>query len=209
VVLSESEAKIHERINGERQVQELIDLAGLGDFETCRILYDLLARGIIHEIRPDPTKRTEASGPRAKASPALWHALTALVIVGAAASVATMGLNPLNRLPPTHADPILDEVLSAITRSHVNQIDEAIQVYYLQKRFYPDDLAELTRGRLISGKTLRDAWGRALGYVVEDGGYRIVVYGPDGEERKDLSFSRPSHAAARPGPRNAGPVGGQ
>jgi hypothetical protein len=191
VVMSDKEAKVYEKIDGQRTVQELIDRAGLGDFETCRTLYDLLARGIVQEIYPDAGRPATPTAPRAKASPILWSTLTALLLLGAAASAVTMGLNPINRLPPAHSDPLFDELRAAITRSHVQRLDEAIQVYYLEKRFYPDDLSELARGHLVGPEALRDAWGRELGYQLEDGGYRIVVYGPDGRERPGLSLRRP------------------
>src|SRR5262249_46449634 len=157
--------------------------SGLGDFETCRVLYDLLARGLIRELRREAPRRAEASAARRTISPAFWTALSALVILGASLSAVRMGYNPINRLPPAYEDPLLGEILTAITRSRVARVDEAIQVYYLQKGFYPDDLAELTRGHLVGGSALRDAWGRSLEYVPLSGGYRLLV--PD---RADLSL---------------------
>ncbi len=207
VVMSDKEAKVYEKIDGQRTVQELIDRAGLGDFETCRTLYDLLARGIVQEVYPETGRPATASAPRAKASPILWNTFTALLLLAAALSAVTMGLNPINRLPPSHSDPLLDEILAAITRSHVQRLDEAVQVYFLEKRFYPDDLSELARGNLVGPEALRDAWGRELGFRLEDGGYRIVVYGPDGRERPDLSLERPAKRPVMP-PAAGPPAGG-
>jgi len=195
LVMSDREAKVYEKIDGFRTVQELIDVGGLGDFETCRILYDLQARNIISEVKSEkPSKVADRIAPRKKASPVLWYALTFLLFAAAAASAATMGLNNVNLLPPAHEDPVLEEVLTAITRSHVQRLDEAIKAYYLQKRFYPDDLAELTRGRLIGEAALKDAWGRSLGYEPGEDGYKVLVYGPDGQIRQDLSVE---HSGSR------------
>jgi hypothetical protein len=192
VVMSDYEAKVYEKIDGSRSVQQLIDLAGLGDFETCRILYDLMAREIIREVRLNsPGEVVVRSVPRPQISPLLWHALTAMVLMAAMASAATMFFNPFNRLPPAHQDPVLNDVLSAITLSHVRRLDEAIQVYYLQKRFYPDDLSELIRGRLIEEGTLTDAWGRKLSYESKSDGYRVIVMDAQGREKPDLSLTSP------------------
>ena len=191
LVMSDREAKVYERIDGSRSIQEVIDLAGLGDFETCRILYDLQARGIISEVRAESSRRAAGRlAPRSKASPVLWQVLSALVFAAAIVSAATAGYNRLNRLPPAHEDPVLQSVLAAITRSHVQRLDEAIQVYFLQKSFYPDDLAELIRGRLIGETAIKDAWGRNLAYEPAKNGYKVVVYGPDGQVREDLSLDR-------------------
>jgi len=198
VVVSETEARVYECTDGILSVQELIDRSGLGDFETCRTLYDLLARGLIREIMPGSTRRAAPALVRSTFSPLLWRALTAVVVLAAAVSFATMGFNPLNRIPPAHPDPLLDKVLTAITRSHVKRVDEAIQVYYLQKGFYPDDLAELINGRLVTRGALKDAWGRGLGYLPDEGGYRIVVYAEGGRERADLSVERHNRGGSRP-----------
>jgi hypothetical protein len=205
LVMTDREARVYGFVDGERNVQELIDRGGLGDFETCRILYDLLARGIIQEVRPSAAARpVPAPAPRAAASPALWRALAALVLAAAGVSAVTMGFNPLNRLPPAHRDPLIEQVRTSVTRSHVRRVDEAVQVYFLQKGFYPDDLSELIKGRLVGREAVTDAWGRSLGYFPEDDGYRIVVYGPEGEAREDLSLERgPRGPARRGGPRAA------
>jgi len=196
IVVSSQEARVYAAVDGEGTVQEIIDRSGLGDFETCRILYDLLARSLIREVRLEAPRRAEAAAPRREVSAAFWSALTLMLLVGAAVSALAMGRNPLNRLPPAHEDPLLSGILTSITRSRVQTVDEAIQVYFLEKGFYPDDLAELTRGRLVSGAALQDAWGRDLEYSVVQGGYRLGV-----TERADLSIDhRPKSAPGKPRP---------
>jgi len=190
VIVSALEAKIYEAVDGRITVQEQIDRSGLGDFETCRILYDLLARGLIREIHSGPSKRADTSIPRREVSPAFWSALILVLFLGAGYSAFRMGHNAVNRLPPAYEDPLLQEVLTSITRSRVERVDEAIQIYYLEKKFYPDDLAELTRGNLVGGSALRDAWGRELEYALLDGGYRIRV-----KDRKDLSIDHRTRPA--------------
>jgi uncharacterized protein DUF4388 len=201
VVISAQEAKVYDAVDGQRTVQEVIDRSGLGDFETCRVLYDLLARGLIREIRREAPRRAEPAVSRQQVSPGFWTALSVLLLAGAAFSAVRMGYNPINRLPPAYEDPLLGQLLTSITRSRVERVDEAIQVYYLQKGFYPDDLAELARGHLVGASALKDAWGRSLEYVPLGGGYRLLV-----PERSDLSLE---HHSKVPSPaRKAGDAGG-
>ncbi|HXI02342.1 MAG TPA: DUF4388 domain-containing protein [Candidatus Saccharimonadales bacterium] len=196
IVMSEPEAKVYQSLDGKNNVQDLIDQAGLGDFETCRILYDLLTRGIIREVAAEPYQRTDVAPARPLISSAIWGILTFLVFAAALISAGTMYLNPLNRLPPSHMDAQLDQILTEITRSHVQRLDEGIQIYYLQQGQYPAHLSELEQRGIVPATALRDAWGRELGYQRSGNGYRIIVYGPGGEERQGFGLE---HGAAGTG----------
>jgi hypothetical protein len=190
--MSDVEARVYGNIDGELTVQDLIDRAGLGDFETCRILYDLLTRGIIKAVRAEAARKMEPA-PRGPAiTSVFWSLLSLLVFLGALASLWTMGKNPLNRLPPAYVDPQLDEILTAITRSHVQRLDDAIQIYYLQQGQLPAHVSELQQQRTVETRTLKDAWGNPLGYERSGQGYRILVFGAAGGERPDLTIERPS-----------------
>ena len=45
--LSAEEERIYRKVDGARTVQAIIDATGLGEFEVCRILFDLLNRNIV------------------------------------------------------------------------------------------------------------------------------------------------------------------
>lgn len=208
LVMSDTEAKVYGDIDGKLTVQDLIDRGGLGEFETCRILYDLLIREIIREVRTEAPPRPEPVVRRRGLSSSFWSLLSAMVILVAAASAVTMGRNPLNRVPPAHMDPQLEQILIAITRSHVQRLDEAIQIYFLRQGQLPAHISELEQKQIVAGRTLKDAWGRDLGYERTAAGYRIVVYGPEGEEREDLTLERPSALSGGPSAGRAGSLGG-
>ncbi len=190
IVMSETEARVYASIDGLLSVQDLIDRAGLGDFETCRILYDLLTRGIIREVHADQARRAEPVVRQPAVTSTLWNFLIFLLFIAAGASALTMGRNPINRLPPAHTDPQLDQIQTAITRSHVQRLDEGIQIYYLQLGEYPAHLGELEERRIVSAETLKDGWGREVGYERGPNGYRILVTDSAGSERQDLGLSR-------------------
>ena len=73
-----------------------------------------------------------------------------------------------------------------------------MQIYYLQKGFYPDDLRDLVRGRLVPDSTLSDPWGRSFGFISLTDGYRIIAYDPGGVENPIRSVVRGRVPAAEP-----------
>src|SRR5437867_4042654 len=57
IIVSAQEARIYGAVNAVLTVQQHIDRSGMGDVETCRVLYDLLARGFIREVRQEAQRR--------------------------------------------------------------------------------------------------------------------------------------------------------
>src|SRR5207245_4815077 len=56
VTLSDQEKMIFGMVDGKRTVQEIVERSTLGEFETCRILYELIGRQLIEEIRTQAAK---------------------------------------------------------------------------------------------------------------------------------------------------------
>src|SRR5690606_22496428 len=54
-----NERRVYDLVNGQRDVQKIIDLSGLGEFETCKCLVTLLDAGFIRQS--EAGKRTKAS----------------------------------------------------------------------------------------------------------------------------------------------------
>src|SRR5438093_3660181 len=57
VTLSEEDRKVYQLVDGKRTVQEIVERCPLSEFDTCRIIYELIGRQILEEVR--------AAGPRA------------------------------------------------------------------------------------------------------------------------------------------------
>jgi hypothetical protein len=187
--LAQGEALIYELIDGQRTVQEIIDLSRIGEFEACRILYDLLSRNLAASAEAAPTfiprKRAATLGPLMEK--AAYAVLTAWVAV----SLATVARSRLSGLPgDLIPSGTIDQIVDLITRNRIERIDDAVQVYYLQKGFYPDDMKELVTGRLVSKCALHDPWGRSFGFISTTEGYRIVAYDPGGVENSSRSIER-------------------
>src|SRR4029450_8360970 len=63
-VLSAEEKIVLETMDGKRSVQGVIDHSPLSEFDTCRVLYELIDRGLVEKIASVPG----AASPKAAAS---------------------------------------------------------------------------------------------------------------------------------------------
>src|SRR6266446_3163881 len=59
--LTPEEQRIFRKVDGTRTVQGIIDATGLGEFDTCRVLFDLLNRNLVSTVGRGVTKETEVS----------------------------------------------------------------------------------------------------------------------------------------------------
>ncbi|HET9481539.1 MAG TPA: DUF4388 domain-containing protein, partial [Candidatus Polarisedimenticolia bacterium] len=197
------EAEVYELVDARRSVQEIIDRGQKGEFETCRILYDLLSRNLI-QLANDSSAAVHAAPRRITAGPILeklGYLALAAALVG---SVATMDRSPLSGSPGLLTPPgAMDEIDELVARNRIERLDEAIQVYYLQKGFYPDDLKELVRGKLVAESALKDPWGRSYGFISSSQGYRIIGYDEGGVENPSRGIGRLRPVALPAGPAQA------
>ena len=202
--LAREEAAVYALVDGHRTVQAIIDGARMGDFETCRILYDLLSRGlIVPEADAAVPARPEAH--RRSAGPVLEGIGYLILLAAVAASLATIGRSPFSGSPRLLAPPgALEEINELVCHNRIERIDEAVQIYYLQKGFYPDDLKDLVRGRLLPELTLFDPWGRGFGFISLSEGYRIIAYDSGGVENPNRSVVRGHVPPAQPDRRAPG-----
>ncbi|HEY3175742.1 MAG TPA: DUF4388 domain-containing protein [Candidatus Polarisedimenticolia bacterium] len=204
--LPKDAAVIYEQIDGRRSVQEIIDRVRMGDFETCRILYDMLSRNLILGV--DRTESLGAEPARRRAGPILERLGYAALAAAVLFSLLTMSDSPMPGSPRLMVPAgSIDMIHDLITRNRIDRLDEAVEIYYLQKGFYPDDLKDLVKGRLVCETTLHDPWGRSLGFISTTEGYRIIAYDAGGVENPTRSISRgrvqPAPAETREPPADA------
>src|SRR4029077_18588298 len=58
--LTPEEERIFRKVDGAQTVQAIIDSVGMSEFDTCRILFDLLNRNLVTTVGRGATKQTEA-----------------------------------------------------------------------------------------------------------------------------------------------------
>jgi len=206
--LGQDEALVYNLIDGRRNVQELIDHARMGDFEACRILYDLLSRNLIAAAGETVAARPVVKQRQRWIGPLLERAGYAVLLAAVVASLATIHRSPFSGSPKLLAPAgALREIDQLVCRNRIERLDEAVQIYYLQKGFYPDDLKELVKGRLVTDLALHDPWGRTFGFISTTEGYRIIAYDAGGVENDTFSIARGQVPVQQPEPRRHGRPG--
>jgi hypothetical protein len=163
-------------------VQKLIDLSRLGEFETCKALLTLLNEGY---IRVASGKR-EAGRPLDE-KPGGWargFSLRRLVVrfgmylvIGVVLllciRMSDINISALFFETDTRLvrDPITKELLD---RVQMRRIQTGLEVYRLEVGRYPDTLDELASGNLLRNKDLRFPWKNTYFYERRDGHYQLL-----------------------------------
>ena len=112
-----------------------------------------------------------------------------LLFLLAAISFATSFNNPLNGLSVlSGTDPTVVHYLQQVSRTRLERLDYAVQVYYLENRGYPQDLNYLVVGRLLAPGDLRDPWGREYLYKPLAMAYQIQGLTPRGTPDSTLEI---------------------
>ncbi len=197
VTLSDQERLIHGLIDGKRSVQEIVERSTLGEFETCRILYELVGRQIIEEIKSaGPRVAPVETAPIAarEGSPLLLGLGYLLLILlgggillyraGPYVGPRTAGDRLIAALAPFVPTREVEEVRTAISRGRLQRIDFSLQVYYLLNRGYPADLRYLVTSHLLDPNGIVDPWGRPYLYEVTSSGYTLAASPREGTQER-------------------------
>jgi hypothetical protein len=180
--INRNEMLVFRLIQYGRNVQKLIDLSRLGEFETCKALQNLLNDGY---IKVAPVKR-EAGRPLHE-QPGSWvRGLSLrqlvvqlgmyLVIGGALLIIMWFSDIKISSLffdtgMPVVRDPITNELLDHI---QIRRIQTGLEVYRLEVGRYPDSLNELISGNLLGAKDLRFPWRNSHFYERRGDGYWLL-----------------------------------
>ncbi|PYT09384.1 MAG: hypothetical protein DMF49_02520 [Acidobacteria bacterium] len=185
VSLAPEEEAVFRLVDGRSTVQDVIDRSKLGDFETCRILYDLLNRNLLEEKTEDAGTGGAAHARRSSSWNAVARAGLPLLAVLSVLMVPWNPLSPLGRggvLTP-------DEVSRPVSRSRLSRIDLGLRVFYLEKGALPKSLEALETQGVLAPEDLHDPWGRPYSYRIEPTRYDISGSGPSGENDTALAVS--------------------
>lgn len=185
VTLSEQERLVHGLVDGKRSVREIVERSTLGEFDTCRLLHELLTRQIIEEAASRAQKAAEAApaAPR-ETSPVLLGVGFLLLILASGGSILYRAqpwlIRSLNQEPlaallsPIIGPDEVDTLQAAISRSRMQRIRFAVRVHQLLHRGYPADLEALVNSGLLDGADLHDPWGRPYAYFPSPDGFRLA-----------------------------------
>lgn len=195
IKLSPEERDVLHMVDGTSTVQDLVDTSPLGEFDVYRVLYELISRSLIEEVRvfavAGVAPQEEVRG--------RWLSLALQVVVLALAAfgVVTVRSNPLT--PWHHVESGAETVLlkTYASRSRVERAETAVQTYYLEHGALPDSLGRLAAEGLLSQGDIVDPWGRPYAFRADASGFEIAGRGPNGEDRDDLIARHAFSAAQR------------
>jgi len=188
--LSGEEREVLFLVDGTRTVEEINDLSSLGEFDTYRILSELLTRNLVEEVRRGPVNPSVVGRREFRYLNRLFRLGLGAVLI----CLVALGLSRLRTSPyvpwRTQAVQAASQQLRLYaSQARLERIEAALQVFYLDRGMFPDSLDLLWRNGYLEEPDLRDPWGRPYGYRLSAGGYQVYGWDQDGDLRPDLTVS--------------------
>jgi Domain of unknown function (DUF4388) len=182
--LSAEEERVYRKVDGARTVQAIIDGTGLGEFEVCRTLFDLLNRNIIAPVGRGESR--EALAGQLEGPPSSVPAYAAAVVV-AVLSLVAFGAHwnapfAIAGRPPLLASSY-EDLLVGVGRNRVERLDRAVRAYALWRGALPRTLEDLAEAGLVDRSCLRDPWARPFHFARTADGY--ILSGVDDHGKTD------------------------
>jgi len=181
--IDENERFVYSLIADDRDVQKLIDLSRLGEFETCKALVNLLDAKIIESIASKANKSPSSaslvggitSRHRERARLPLHLMLLVVVLIGVVLAVDTSGLGPGEALQHLRVQYgfVEQDLLDSMSRGHLQELRLALEMYRARTGSYPSRLSRLVEVDLISPADLRQPWRERYGYRLTETGYAL------------------------------------
>lgn len=211
--VSRSEWAVYELADGRRSVAEINERTFLSEFDGCKAIFDLIARGLLEEVRlekKDVTEETSTSEIPARAirdrSSLLSLALLFLFIGAGVLAMRRQSGNPANLLTiPARSVRVVEDFDKSVSLLRLRRLTEAVDTYYLTSGRFPISLDVLVNANLISRPELLDPAGRRYRYILQSEKYYLVGFAPDGKTDTDLFFSN----NLRTGQPQSGPARGR
>lgn len=195
--LSAAEAKVYQLLTAPRAIQEVIDMAQLGEFDTCQTIYELMRKHLVEKV---PGKKGKGAQLRRIALDVKEVALKAAAF---AAGIAVLGgvMFLFTYLPKNFAViqvprfQTLGQVKQYTAQAQLHELAQGVTRYFLAQRKLPATFDELLQAQfLASKKALTDPWGRE--YLLNAEKNNVVIIrsaGKDGvpNTEDDLTLAIP------------------
>jgi hypothetical protein len=198
--LSKDEEAVFRLVDGQNSVADIIESSKLGEFHTCKALYDLLERKIIESSlkmsRPvhEPVLFQQGAHSQQSNSTRVLYPLLILVV----GLLLYWNLSDPLKLPgasffqPDGAS----NFRATLTASRINLVDSALIMYFHITGSLPEKLDELVAKHYLSRDDIVDASSRPFAYEVNGNSYVLAGYTADGKPDDHLKFER--DLASRP-----------
>ena len=196
--LEREQERILQLVEGVTIVQDIIDRSGSNEFETCRVLYDLVNMGYLRRVSSNqemPVIEEHHHIP-------IWIPCVLLSLL-ALLSFA-IGWNPINQYfprPGSIASTPAQFELSSISK--LNTIADAIDLHYAREGRLPLSMGALVQNGMLSDEASRDASGARFRYDLDIGSNSVTISGltHEGKDSESLKIQRsyPFSATNSPG----------
>lgn len=194
--LSREEAEVFQFLDGKSSVNDIIESSKLGEFHTCKALYELLERKLIEPIPQgetfipikEPTLSFMREEPEKTFNVAFLYPILILALVG----ILFFSYHDPLQLPGAKffRGENESQIKKALSQNRMNVLDNALTFFYHTNKRLPDRLDELVRNNYISKDDLLDASRRPYLYQASDAGYVLAAQTEDGKVDQSLQVSR-------------------
>ncbi len=172
--LTPEEERIFRKVDGTQTVQGIIDSVGMSEFDTCRMLFDLLNRNLITTVGRGAAKQAVAVPDETVASATPGYVLAVAAVLLAVVGVYTTRATPfaVSGQPPLLKS-TEDLLLQAVSRTRLERLDRAVLASDYMKGKEPRTLEEVVNQSLVDRSYLRDPWERPYHYALTQDGYLL------------------------------------
>ncbi len=182
--IGQNERIVYQLIIGDRDVQKIIDLSRLGEFETCKALVTLIDTGIIAPMPEGQQRKPSADatvGGIHAAKGASWVpavvrvALYLALLAGAVIGAWSLGFSS-DWLAAARADKGYTnvDVQTELSRGQIGKLRRALEVFRAETGAYPPTLNALVEVGLLQEPDLRFPWRQPYHYRSSGSGYEIL-----------------------------------
>lgn len=181
-ILSKESIQILKLINGKRSIYEVIEYSGLGEFDTCKALVELIDKEYI--FKSDGSRRDtnvgEITVPTEKTFtlPLNIVKFSYIAIVLALFIFFTQVTGTKNIMNPRQSE--FGGLKESFAIFQVKMMENNLSLYYLDFGAYPATLSDLNKLDYITAGDLADPWGEYLSMIPAANNDMVVVSaGPD------------------------------
>ena len=188
--LSRDEERVFRKVDGTRTVQGIVDSSGLSEFDTCRILFDLLNRNLISPVGRG-AKVAETSRREAVVSSTPGYVLAGVAVLLALAGISTRLSTPfaVTGLSP-YLQSSYDLMLESARYNRLERLDRAVLAYHLAQGTTASTLGEVASRGLVDRSYLKDPWERPYHYALTATGYLLSAVDDAGKKIASTTIER-------------------
>jgi len=191
--LTHEEERVYRKVDGTRTVQAIVDATGMGEFDVCKILFDLLNRNIISTAGRGVGGPSESLLGRGEepASPIVGYILLAAsLVVGLGGVAASWGRPFAVVTQPPLLEGAYVSMLDAVSGSRLSRLDRALQAYRSANGSMPRTLEDLATADLVDRSYLKDPWARPYHYALTQDGYLLSAVDDRGKRLPETIIER-------------------